>query len=663
VWASYYRRQSQYDVNKLISGNVKDDHSLGLTGKRPAVMLGGNKSQELVDQAALTEAVRFESIRILLDGLTTIIGGSIASCLFMLTWLSSYELPLVAVGWIYGLLALNIPLIFIRFSRRQAEKEQLLRFARVFVALRIFSGLLWIVGFLILVRVAEPGVVWTIIAVFCGLGIAVVSTQITMPVAIVGFMAPVLTVMLSYYLLFAPGFESGLIVSLLIYAASVCKLARDQYHSTLRDMRIRQNEKATLALLGKQSAELNKLVVELTRLMSMKDLFMATVSLDLRQPAQAIVLLADSMEPVQDVEAVKSRLQNLKAASGQINDVIARLLDLSTLDRDKGEPIPAWFSLDEMLAKIARIVEPKATAAPIEILHKPSPGLTICADAQYVERIVQNLVINAIEHSKGTRITISTRISEASPENLQLTIADDGIGTEVKPTDTHGQIDVDRKGLDESAVLDSGRGLGLAIAQRLAYLGGYNFEIESSPGEGTCFYIGFSQYRIDSKPKPHSGQGPRSGNDKLATVLAVENIDRNLHYPDVVLVIEDDPLVRVALQAMIAALPIRVLLAADLAAAFEQLSEHNNTIDLVLADWHLTGGETAADVLPKVFACLQRPCPVIILSGEREEHVSVNTLGARLGDVPIRFLQKPVSPLALARAMSDLNHLARCRDL
>lgn len=288
--------------------------------------------------------------------------------------------------------------------------------------------------------------------------------------------------------------------------------------------------------------------------------------------------------------------------------MIARLLDLSTLDRDKGEPIAEWFDLDETIDKIVEVLPAKARAANIEIRYRAWPGLSIHADRQYVERIVQNLVVNAIEHSKGTQIVVESRLDDGAVNGLQLVIADDGIGTDAKLTGTPVVYAADHEGVEQPGPVDSGRGLGLAIAQRLAILGGYE----------------------------------------------VPDIELAQSYPAAVLVIEDDPLVRVGLRAMLSALPIRAALAEDLGTAQEELKQNDIAVDLIIVDWHLGGGVTAADILPTILGTLQQPCPIILLSGEREKQINPNALASQLGGVSIRFLQKPISPGVLAQAMSQL---------
>jgi len=99
-------------------------------------------------------------------------------------------------------------------------------------------------------------------------------------------------------------------------------------------------------------------------------------------------------------------------------------------------------------------------------------------DAQYLERIVEELVANACKFSEpGSPVTVRSR----TDGDLTCTVADEGRGMEAEEVERLGGYMQFGRRLHEQ----QGSGLGLAIARRLVELHGGRLEISSSQGEGT----------------------------------------------------------------------------------------------------------------------------------------------------------------------------------
>ena len=104
------------------------------------------------------------------------------------------------------------------------------------------------------------------------------------------------------------------------------------------------------------------------------------------------------------------------------------------------------------------------------------------ADAHCLERIVSNLLGNALEHARARRVTVSVRHTGAALTTIQ--VADDGIG--IAPHDCARVFD---RLYTADASRRSGSGLGLSIARELARAGGGDITVTSHVGEGTTFRI------------------------------------------------------------------------------------------------------------------------------------------------------------------------------
>ena len=104
-------------------------------------------------------------------------------------------------------------------------------------------------------------------------------------------------------------------------------------------------------------------------------------------------------------------------------------------------------------------------------------GLRVTSDPRRLERIVANLVDNALEHGGSS---VSVRIGEH-----EIEVADDGPGI---PSEHLAHV-FERFYKADASRTGSGTGLGLAIARENAILLGGRLDVESSPGQGTRFTL------------------------------------------------------------------------------------------------------------------------------------------------------------------------------
>ncbi len=232
-----------------------------------------------------------------------------------------------------------------------------------------------------------------------------------------------------------------------------------------------------------------------------KTRLITVASHDLRQPLNVISLILENLTanglPDQQADLV-SRLKN---SVSHFNNLLASVLDISRLQEGMITPEPRRLLPLEAMQQIAETCTEQAQRQGVELTIKaPEQPDGVMADPQLLHRVLQNLVVNALDHSKATRITLS---SEPRDQQLVFEVRDNGKGMDQA---TLGQI------FDpfyrNSRHDDPGLGLGLAIVRELTGLMGGGCEVRSQPGRGACF-----QVSLPLATAPATPMLPQAGND------------------------------------------------------------------------------------------------------------------------------------------------------
>ncbi len=215
-----------------------------------------------------------------------------------------------------------------------------------------------------------------------------------------------------------------------------------------------------------------------------KTRFLAAASHDLRQPLQAAgmfteVLATRVTEPGQ-VQVVEKLRQSIEAT----NSLLTTLLDVSALEAGKIKPNFASFQLMPLLAGLVDQMEPEASARGLSIGVVPTSAV-VSSDPVLLERLLRNLLVNAVRHTETGGILVGCRYRGA---NVAIQVWDTGIGI---PPDKIQAVFEDFVRLDGPSDRRGGRGLGLGlgVVRRMAILLGHTLELRSIPGKGSCFGV------------------------------------------------------------------------------------------------------------------------------------------------------------------------------
>jgi PAS domain S-box-containing protein len=365
-------------------------------------------------------------------------------------------------------------------------------------------------------------------------------------------------------------------------------------------------------------ANLKASKIEAERANDAKSRFLAAVSHDLRQPLAALSLYVGAMEgklPPAD----GSLLANMRDCVSHLSEMLSNLLDLSRLEAGVIVPKLNDFDLDSMLLKIVATVAPEARSRKLalRVAHFSKVGRT---DPALFQRMVGNLVANAVRYTKRGGVLIGTRRRGGK---LWVEVWDTGIGV---PAERTAEIFEEFKQLDNSERnVAKGSGLGLAIVARTANLLGLEVRVRSRPGKGSMFAI----------------ELPLGAMQPPAKESAVT--ERRLR----IALVEDNAQVAAALAYVLTQVGHQVVSATSGSQLLARLA--GTPPDIVISDYRLGGEENGLSVIHRLRAAFSDELPAIIITGDTAPEVIRGIARQR-----VHVQHKPVELDVLRATMAEL---------
>ena len=267
-----------------------------------------------------------------------------------------------------------------------------------------------------------------------------------------------------------------------------------------------------------------------------KTQFFVAASHDLRQPLHAMGLLAGALRQknldVESAHLVGSINESVDALEG----LFSQLLDVTRLDSGVIEAEPQHFGLNELYRKLRLRFEPLAFEKGLALRFRGASH-HVWADLLLVERIVHNLVSNAIRYTGDGTVLIGCR---RRGDRLLLQVWDTGPGIDERE---QGRVFDELYQVPNELRADSphrrGLGLGLSIVRRLASLMDAPITLHSRKGHGSVFTLELPVGQAHSEREPPL---PPPGKPHVGLTLKGRQI----------IVVEDDPDVSSSLEVMLA---------------------------------------------------------------------------------------------------------------
>lgn len=359
-----------------------------------------------------------------------------------------------------------------------------------------------------------------------------------------------------------------------------------------------------------------------------KTQFFAAASHDLRQPLHAMGLFAGALhERIKDAEVLHV-VDSINASVAALEGLFNELLDISKIDSGVIRPEPVHFPVSGMLARLQDEFEVEAREKGLKF-RTVSSGRYAHSDAVLVERILRNLISNALRYTTRGGVVVGCRWRS---DRIRFEVWDSGPGI---PVDEQEKIFEEFYQLhNPGRTSKKGLGLGLSIVQRLCNLLDCRVSLKSKPGRGTTF--GFD-VPLGTAPIE------KSRRSDVALPAATDLAGR------LIVVIDDEEPIVAGMRVLLESWGAEVIGSLSGSDVVSEVEKCGRMPDLIIADYRLGGNIVGTEVIEQLRRALDPEIPALVVTG--------STAPDRITEADSKrydLLLKPVQPERL-RAMIDAN--------
>ncbi len=415
------------------------------------------------------------------------------------------------------------------------------------------------------------------------------------------------------------------------------EMARKNLELESLNIALRRSERET----QERAAVLVAMKEELRSLAEQRNLdkskFLADAAHDLSQPLQSLagyLAVAATGASRRDVETVSDALEAAQQALQLSLTSFHNILEISRIETGYAQPTYSRFDVQVLLDEVAASFAPLAESKGVVLKRRPGPPLYVRSDYHHLQRVVANLVSNAIKYSdpaKPRRVVMVAAVRLSG--RVRIDVLDNGLGIPPEKFEAIFKPFVQLHNHERNR--DKGVGLGLSIVSAIVgLLEDHRIDMSSTVGRGARFSLEVSRGDVvDGEAIVVPAVGAPSDGDLEGLYL---------------LYVEDDLRVRESIAALLELW----------GACFDLFTSHDDlqarlaglerVPDLVLSDYRLPGGFTAIDVAAAVTAEFHDAIPMLVMTGEVVDFGDEPWLAG--GEV----LRKPVKPDHLRREILRL---------
>ncbi len=359
-----------------------------------------------------------------------------------------------------------------------------------------------------------------------------------------------------------------------------------------------------------------------------KTRFLAAASHDILQPMTAAKLFTEALSEKSVVNDGEELISHLKQSLDSAENLLSDLLEISKLEAGVSHANPSAFNLDLLFKQLKTELTPFAKQE--EIFFRVAKGeYQVYSDIKFLQRILQNFVVNAIKYSSRNKILLGCRRNGGY---LKIQVLDTGPG--ISQSDQQLIFEEFTQLSQSNRTYSSGHGLGLAIAQSMARKLSTSVSVYSEMGRGCCFEISI----------PLIGKLKQASHKKQHSITAIENN----FVEGCIVCIDNEPEILHAMDALLTGWGFKVIVAENTEAALELL-KHESKVSLLLVDYHLNNNKTGIESIQKISDFYDFEIPAVIVSADRTAEIKKDAINKGY-----YWLEKPIKPLALRTLINQL---------
>ncbi|MDG4833082.1 MtrAB system histidine kinase MtrB [Solwaraspora sp. WMMD1047] len=287
------------------------------------------------------------------------------------------------------------------------------------------------------------------------------------------------------------GLLAALVTRLVVNPVRVAARTAQRLSAGLLDQRMVVNGEDDLALLAasfnQMATNLQRQIVRLEEMSRLQRRFTSDVSHELRTPLTTVRMAADLIFAERDDfdPAVARSAELLQNELDRFESLLTDLLEISRFDAGFAMLDSEPTDLVPVVHRVVERLEPLADRLGVPLrLTAPDPPVIAEVDPRRVERILRNLVGNAVEHGEGRPVEVTVGVDDGA---VAITVRDRGVG--LRPGEEKLVFNRFWRADPSRARQTGGTGLGLSISVEDARLHGGWLEAWGAPGRGAQFRL------------------------------------------------------------------------------------------------------------------------------------------------------------------------------
>jgi signal transduction histidine kinase len=267
--------------------------------------------------------------------------------------------------------------------------------------------------------------------------------------------------------------------------------------AALEELRQRQEELARLNAELQDTnrgvvalyAELDEKAEHLRRADEMKSKFLSNMTHEFQTPLNSILALTRILLDRADgelTEEQEKQVRFIRQATGDLSELVHDLLDLAKVEAGKVTLRPTTFTVQELFGTLRGLMRPLQTTEAVPLVFENAEHLPpLYTDEGKISQVLRNYISNALKFTERGEVRVAA--AAGGDGTITFSVSDTGIGIAAQDQaqlfHEFGQVP------NRLQARVRGTGLGLSLSKRLAELLGGSVGVDSTPGEGSIFWL------------------------------------------------------------------------------------------------------------------------------------------------------------------------------